>query len=97
MTNDRSVLLVGNFLSQHVGVRGVCEELAERLRTESELRLAQQRFTATFNQAAVGMAHTSIDRSRTSCQASIVSARIWRFCTPRRGTWWHMVQDRLQV
>jgi PAS domain S-box-containing protein len=33
----------------------------ERLRTESELRLAQQRFSATFNQAAVGMAHTSAD------------------------------------
>jgi PAS domain S-box-containing protein len=31
----------------------------ERLRTESELRLAQQRFSATFNQAAVGMAHTN--------------------------------------
>jgi PAS domain S-box-containing protein len=31
----------------------------ERLRTESELRLAQQRFSATFNQAAVGMAHTT--------------------------------------
>lgn len=27
----KSVLLVGNFLSRHVGVRGVCEELAERL------------------------------------------------------------------
>jgi PAS domain S-box-containing protein len=33
----------------------------ERLRTEVELRLAQQRFSATFNQAAVGMAHTSTD------------------------------------
>jgi PAS domain S-box-containing protein len=33
----------------------------ERLRTESELRLAQQRFSATFNQAAVGMAHTTTD------------------------------------
>lgn len=31
----------------------------ERLRTETELKLAQQRFSATFNQAAVGMAHTS--------------------------------------
>jgi PAS domain S-box-containing protein len=33
----------------------------ERLRTEAELRLAQQRFSATFNQAAVGMAHTDPD------------------------------------
>lgn len=33
----------------------------ERLRTEAELRLAQQRFSATFNQAAVGMAHTAPD------------------------------------
>jgi PAS domain S-box-containing protein len=33
----------------------------ERLHTEAELRLAQQRFSATFNQAAVGMAHTSTD------------------------------------
>jgi PAS domain S-box-containing protein len=31
----------------------------ERLRTETELRFVQQRFSATFNQAAVGMAHTS--------------------------------------
>lgn len=35
------------------------ERRHERLRTEAELRLAQQRFSATFNQAAVGMAHTS--------------------------------------
>ena len=33
----------------------------ERLRTEAELRVAQQRFSATFNQAAVGMAHTTPD------------------------------------
>ena len=31
----------------------------ERLRTEAELLLVQQRFSATFNQAAVGMAHTT--------------------------------------
>jgi signal transduction histidine kinase len=30
----------------------------ERVRTEEELKLAQLRFSATFNQAAVGMAHT---------------------------------------
>jgi PAS domain S-box-containing protein len=35
------------------------ERRRERLRTEAELRLVQQRFSATFNQAAVGMAHTS--------------------------------------
>ncbi|HEV2575822.1 MAG TPA: ATP-binding protein [Acidobacteriaceae bacterium] len=35
------------------------ERRRERLRTEAELRLAQQRFSATFNQAAVGMAHTT--------------------------------------
>lgn len=35
------------------------ERRRERIRTESELRLVQQRFSATFNQAAVGMAHTS--------------------------------------
>lgn len=33
----------------------------ERLRTEAELRLAQERFSATFNQAAVGMAHLRQD------------------------------------
>ncbi|MFC6645706.1 ATP-binding protein [Granulicella cerasi] len=33
----------------------------ERLATELELKLAQQRFSATFNQAAVGMAHTTTD------------------------------------
>ena len=33
----------------------------ERVETEAELRLAQMRFSATFNQAAVGMAHTAPD------------------------------------
>jgi len=33
----------------------------ERVQTEAELRLAQMRFSATFNQAAVGMAHTAPD------------------------------------
>ncbi len=37
------------------------ERRRARLRTEAELRLVQQRFSATFNQAAVGMAHTSTD------------------------------------
>lgn len=37
------------------------ERRRERVRTESELRLAQQRFSATFNQAAVGMAHTTVE------------------------------------
>lgn len=37
------------------------ERRRERLRTEAELRLVQQRFSATFNQAAVGMAHTGTD------------------------------------
>jgi PAS domain S-box-containing protein len=37
------------------------ERRRERLQTEADLRLAQQRFSATFNQAAVGMAHTSTD------------------------------------
>ena len=36
------------------------ERRRERLHTEAELRLAQQRFSATFNQAAVGMAHTAV-------------------------------------
>ncbi|WP_160115233.1 hybrid sensor histidine kinase/response regulator [Bryocella elongata] len=37
------------------------EKRRERLRTERELQLLQQRFSATFNQAAVGMAHTTTD------------------------------------
>jgi len=37
------------------------EKRRERLRTEHELHLLQQRFSATFNQAAVGMAHTTTD------------------------------------
>ncbi len=37
------------------------ERRRERLHTELELRLAQQRFSATFNQAAVGMAHTTAE------------------------------------
>ena len=36
------------------------ERRRERVHTEAELRLAQQRFSATFNQAAVGMAHTAV-------------------------------------
>jgi len=35
------------------------ERRRHRIRTEEELRLVQQRFSATFNQAAVGMAHTT--------------------------------------
>ena len=35
----------------------------ERLHTEAELVLAQQRFSATLNQAAVGMAHTTPEGS----------------------------------
>ena len=35
------------------------ERRRQRIRTEEELRLVQQRFSATFNQAAVGMAHTT--------------------------------------
>ncbi|MDE1163266.1 MAG: ATP-binding protein [Acidobacteriaceae bacterium] len=33
----------------------------ERLQTEAELKLVQRSFSATFNQAAVGMAHTTPD------------------------------------
>ena len=36
------------------------ERRRERVRTETELRFVQQRFSATFNQAAVGMAHTTV-------------------------------------
>ena len=44
---------------------------AQRLRTEEELRLVQQRFSATFNQAAVGMAHTT-----TSGRFQLVNQRL---------------------
>ena len=37
------------------------ERRRERLRTEREFHLLQRRFSATFNQAAVGMAHTNAD------------------------------------
>ena len=37
------------------------ERRRERLQTEAELLLAQQRFSATFNQAAVGMAHLTVE------------------------------------
>jgi PAS domain S-box-containing protein len=47
------------------------ERRRERLRTEAELRLAQKRFSATFNQAAVGMAHTS-----TAGQFQLVNQRL---------------------
>jgi PAS domain S-box-containing protein len=47
------------------------ERRRERLRTEAELRLVQQRFSATFNQAAVGMAHTT-----TSGRFQLVNQRL---------------------
>ena len=65
----------------------------ERLHTELELRLAQQRFSATFNQAAVGMAHTSVEgrfllinqrlaeRLGTSVE-KLLSLRLWDFLLP---------------
>ncbi len=37
------------------------ERRRERVHTEAALRLAQERFSATFNQAAVGMAHTAVE------------------------------------
>ena len=71
-------------------------ELADaRLRheTETELRVAQQRFSATFNQAAVGMAQTSTDgrfllvnqrlaeRLDTPVEA-LLSLSLWDFVLP---------------
>lgn len=47
------------------------ERRRARLRTEAELRLVQQRFSATFNQAAVGMAHTT-----TTGQFQLVNQRL---------------------
>jgi len=47
------------------------ERRRERIRTEAELRLVQQRFSATFNQAAVGMAHTT-----TSGRFQLVNQRL---------------------
>ncbi len=47
------------------------ERRRERLRTEAELRLVQQRFSATFNQAAVGMAHTT-----TTARFQLVNQRL---------------------
>ncbi len=49
------------------------ERRRQRIRTEEALRLAQQRFSATFNQAAVGMAHTS-----TSGRFQLVNQRLCR-------------------
>ena len=47
------------------------ERRRERIRTETELRIVQQRFSATFNQAAVGMAHTT-----TSGRFQLVNQRL---------------------
>jgi PAS domain S-box-containing protein len=47
------------------------ERRRQRIRTEEELRLVQQRFSATFNQAAVGMAHTA-----TSGRFQLVNQRL---------------------
>ena len=47
------------------------ERRRQRVRTEEELRLVQQRFSATFNQAAVGMAHTT-----TSGRFQLVNQRL---------------------
>jgi PAS domain S-box-containing protein len=47
------------------------ERRRQRIRTEEELRLVQQRFSTTFNQAAVGMAHTT-----TSGRFQLVNQRL---------------------
>jgi PAS domain S-box-containing protein len=47
------------------------ERRRERVRTENEFKLLQQRFSATFNQAAVGMAHTT-----TECRFLLVNQRL---------------------
>ena len=55
------------------------ERRRERIRTEAELRFVQQRFSATFNQAAVGMAHTT-----TSGRFQLVNQRLAEMLsTPR--------------
>jgi PAS domain S-box-containing protein len=41
--------------------RQLLEEIAERKRTEAALRESDDRFRATFEQAAVGIAHVSVD------------------------------------
>jgi PAS domain S-box-containing protein len=65
----------------------------ERVHTEAELRLAQQRFSATFNQAAVGMAHATTDgrfllvNQRLSERlgvpiSDLLNHRLWDFLLP---------------
>ena len=39
----------------------LCQEICERKRAESDLAAEEQRFQATFNSAAVGIAHVGID------------------------------------
>jgi PAS domain S-box-containing protein len=82
------VLLVAAFrLLERVGLRH------DQLHTEFELRLARQRFSATFNQAAVGMAHTSTEgrfllvneRLAESLQTPadrLLMLRLWDFLLP---------------
>ncbi len=52
-----------------VRMRGVIQDITERKRAEMRLRASEERYRATFDQAAVGFLHTSLDGEFLRCNA----------------------------
>ena len=56
-------------LGQPVKMRGVIRDITERKQAELKLRASEERYRATFEQAAVGITHTSFDGTFLRCNA----------------------------
>jgi PAS domain S-box-containing protein len=56
-------------LGRPVKMRGVIRDITERKQAELKLRASEERYRATFEQAAVGITHTSFDGKFLRCNA----------------------------